>query len=190
MRSPVVFHLRIRSGTSSLNGQRDCSTKFAEEWFVSPQVRIHGFVAPEWPMDVVASAYGKSDQPDSIRELLRSCLPGHSARSRASSRHLGVCHGVADGQPLIRSLVAPSNTFAVRSGALRAWPRRTSLWSKSSERHSARDGHAATSADGHVAHDAARLASTRNQRAATARAFRSAGTASPVPKHISSGVCP
>ena len=52
------------------------------------------------------------------------------------------------------------------------------------------DGHAAASTDGHVAHDADRLASTRARRAAAARDVRSAGIASPVPKYISSGVCP
>ena len=57
-------------------------------------------------------------------------------------------------------------------------------------RRSARPGHAAASTDGHVAHDADRLASPRVRRAAAARAVRSAGTASPVPKYISSGVWP
>jgi hypothetical protein len=57
-------------------------------------------------------------------------------------------------------------------------------------RRSARLGHAAASTDGQVAHDADRLASPRVRRAAAARAVRSVGTASPVPKYISSGVCP
>jgi hypothetical protein len=51
-------------------------------------------------------------------------------------------------------------------------------------------GHAAALSDGHVSQDAARLASTRARRAAAARDIRSAGTASLVPKYISSGVCP
>ena len=50
--------------------------------------------------------------------------------------------------------------------------------------------HAAASIDGHVPHAADRLASARARRAAAARAVRAAGTASPVPKYISSGVCP
>ncbi len=59
-----------------------------------------------------------------------------------------------------------------------------------SERRSAPHGHAAASTDGHVSHDTDRLASARVRRAAAARDIRSAGTASPVPKYISSGVCP
>jgi hypothetical protein len=49
---------------------------------------------------------------------------------------------------------------------------------------------AAASIDGHVPQAADRLASTRARRAAAARDLRSAGTAFPVPKYISSGVCP
>jgi hypothetical protein len=59
-----------------------------------------------------------------------------------------------------------------------------------SEGRSALVGHAAASTDGHLSHDAVRLASTCVRRAAAARDIRSAGTASPVPKYISSGVCP
>ena len=59
-----------------------------------------------------------------------------------------------------------------------------------SEQQSALHGHAAASTDGHVSHDADRLASMRVRRAAAARNVRSAGTASPVPRYISSGVCP
>ena len=55
---------------------------------------------------------------------------------------------------------------------------------------SALAGHAAASTDGHLSHDADRLASPRVRHAAAARDIRSAGTASPVPKYISSGVCP
>jgi hypothetical protein len=44
--------------------------------------------------------------------------------------------------------------------------------------------------DGHVSQHADRLASTRAWPAAAVRDLRSAGTASPVPKYISSGVCP
>ena len=57
-------------------------------------------------------------------------------------------------------------------------------------RWSADGEHAAASLDGHVPHAADRLASARARRAAAARAVRSAGTASPLPKYISSGVCP
>ena len=49
---------------------------------------------------------------------------------------------------------------------------------------------AAASADGHISHDADRLASRRLRRAAAARDLRSAGTAAPMPKYISSGVWP
>jgi hypothetical protein len=49
---------------------------------------------------------------------------------------------------------------------------------------------AAVSMDGHVPHAADRLASAPARRAAAARAVRSVGTASPLPKYISSGVCP
>ena len=55
---------------------------------------------------------------------------------------------------------------------------------------SAVGGHAAVSRDGHVRQAADRLAPARARRAVSAPAVRSAGTASPVPKYISSGVCP
>jgi hypothetical protein len=55
---------------------------------------------------------------------------------------------------------------------------------------SALGGQAAASTDGQVLQAADRLASTRARRAVAARDVRSAGTASPVPKYISSGVCP
>ena len=57
--------------------------------------------------------------------------------------------------------------------------------SPGSEERSAFRGHAAASRDGHVSHDADRFASARVRRAVAARAVRSAGTASPVPKYIS-----
>ena len=68
--------------------------------------------------------------------------------------------------------------------------RRTSAPGPSSERRSAARRHAARLSDGHVSQDADRLASTRAWRAAAARDVRSVGTPSPVPKYISSGVCP
>jgi len=51
-------------------------------------------------------------------------------------------------------------------------------------------GHAAALRDGHVSQDTDRLASTRARREAAARDISSAGPASPVPRYISSGVCP
>ena len=50
--------------------------------------------------------------------------------------------------------------------------------------------HAAASIGGQIPHAADRFAVRRARRAAAARDVRSAGTASPVPKYISSGVCP
>jgi hypothetical protein len=50
--------------------------------------------------------------------------------------------------------------------------------------------HAAALRDGHLAQAAVRLASTRAWRAAAMRDAKSAEIASPVPKYISSGVCP
>ena len=50
--------------------------------------------------------------------------------------------------------------------------------------------HAAALLDGHVVQDAARLASKRARRASPGSDVSSPGTASPVPKNISSGVCP
>jgi hypothetical protein len=60
----------------------------------------------------------------------------------------------------------------------------------SSEGRSGGGGHVAASSDGHVSQDADRLVLTRARRAAAARDIASAGTLSPVPKYISSGVCP
>ena len=50
--------------------------------------------------------------------------------------------------------------------------------------------HAAALRDEHVSQDADRFASRRARRAAAVRDVKPAGTASPVPKYISSGVCP
>src|SRR5262249_21311254 len=50
--------------------------------------------------------------------------------------------------------------------------------------------HAAVSVERQLSHEADRLASRRARRAAAAPDFKSAGTALPVPKYISSGVCP
>jgi len=49
---------------------------------------------------------------------------------------------------------------------------------------------AAALRDGHAVQNADRLAATRARRAAAVRDVNSAGTASPIPKYISSGVCP
>jgi hypothetical protein len=57
-------------------------------------------------------------------------------------------------------------------------------------RWSAVGDQAAASMDGHLPQAADRLASTRARRVAAARAVRSAGTACPLPRYISSGVCP
>src|SRR5262249_9456003 len=51
-------------------------------------------------------------------------------------------------------------------------------------------GHSAASTDGHVTHVADRFASMRARCAAAAPDVRSADTVPPVPKYISSGVCP
>ena len=87
--------------------------------------------------------------------------------------------------------VLPVYSCDVRSPVLPAVAsRRTGLWVPVVGRRSALGRHAAALTDGHVSQDADRLASTRARRAAAARDVRSAGTASPVPKYISSGVCP
>jgi hypothetical protein len=118
-----------------------------------------------------------------------SYLHGHSALSCASSRHSG--QGLLTGSDLIPDTVLPIYSCEVRSSVLPASRyRRIGPWGPWSERRSALHGHAAASTDEHVWHDAARLVSTRVRRAAAARDVRSAGTASPVPKYISSGVCP
>jgi hypothetical protein len=59
-----------------------------------------------------------------------------------------------------------------------------------SEQRSPHRRQAAASTDGHASHDADWFASRRVRRAAAAPVVRLAGTASPVPKYISSGVCP
>jgi hypothetical protein len=120
-----------------------------------------------------------------------SCLHGHSALSRASSRHSGGkgCEWLSDPDSLTR--FCPSTRATCRPRFSRRRLQTHGLaWSPRSERPSALHGHAAASTDGHVSHDADRFASTRLRRAAAARDVRSAGTASPVPKYISSGVCP
>src|SRR4030095_9626644 len=84
--------------------------------------------------------------------------------------------------PLVRPTVPGSSDFTSKHSGPAASPL--------SERRSAFHAHAAALTEGHLPHDAVRLASTRARRATAARDNRSPGTASPVPKYISSGVCP
>ena len=99
--------------------------------------------------------------------------------------------GLLTGSHLIPDTVPPIYSCDGRSPTLPASPPRcTRRRAPQSERWSGLHGHAAASTDGHVPQAADRLAPTRARRAAAARNFRSGGTASPVPKYISSGVCP
>ena len=90
----------------------------------------------------------------------------------------------------------PATVLSVRSSDLRSRFSQQSLpdarvcGSSWSDRRSALGRQATASTGGHVWQAADRFASTRARRAAAARAVKSAGTASPVPKYISSGVCP
>jgi hypothetical protein len=116
-----------------------------------------------------------------------SYLHGHSGISRASSRHSGVKwrlrEGGADlGHASARLLGRPRDPL-VPGRRLQTHAPAGSCWSAVGD-------HAAASMDGHVPQAADRLASARARRAAAAPAVRSAGTASPLPKYISSGVCP
>src|SRR5262245_8283825 len=71
----------------------------------------------------------------------------------------------------------------------RPTPRRTpARGARSKRRNESR--HAAALRDGHAWHDADRLASARARRAPAVTDLSSAGTASPAPEYISSGVCP
>ena len=105
---------------------------------------------------------------------------------RARVLAIQAAEGCEEAAPLIPDKVLPvywcnrSARFSRRSPPDAGGP-----WS---DGQSARGSQAAASSDGHVSQAADRLASTRDRRAAVARAVRSAGTASPVPKYISSGV--
>jgi hypothetical protein len=119
-------------------------------------------------------------------DSMPSYVHGHSALFRASSRRSGgkglLTGGDADpghgsAHLLVRRTAPGFPGFATG---------RTGPWRPRGRN----DGHAAASTDEHVAHDADRFASTRARRTAAARDVRSAGTVSPVPKYISSGVCP
>ena len=114
---------------------------------------------------------------------------GHSALSSASSRHSGDkgLSGVASVIPDTvcastgATSVQSSPGLAIRHEPVGVRPQSTAVNTP---------GHAATSTDGHVAHDVDRFALTRVRCASAARDRRSAGTVSPVSKYISSGVCP
>jgi hypothetical protein len=124
------------------------------------------------------------------RTFSTDILHGHSPLSCASSRHSGGKE-LLTGATLIPNTVLPIYSCDVRSRFSRhRLQTHGPVGSPWSERRSALHGHAAASTDGHLPHDADRFASTRVRRAAAARDVRSAGTASPVPKYISSGVCP
>ena len=113
----------------------------------------------------------------------RSYLHGHSGFRRASSRHSmlrgaivdGICRFLPPGPwdvhiPLPRAMGHASHAREDRGGNSRP--------------------QAAALKDGHVVQNADRLAATRARRAAAVRDVNSPGTASPIPKYISSGVCP
>ena len=130
--------------------------------------------------DAVLDVVHVRDRGAIFTDILDCCarvlaIQGGTGRSLNSASDPG--HGSA---PL---LVGPRavrfSSTASPQGARGRWSERWSAW-----------GHAAALSDGHVSQDADRLASTRAWRAAAARDLRSAGTASPVPKYISSGVCP
>jgi len=119
-----------------------------------------------------------------------SYLHGHSALVRASSRHSDVKGLLTGGDPESGTGFCPSTraTCGPRFSRLRRQTHGPGAGAVAFRGRN--DGHAAASTDGHVAHDADRFALTRARRAAAARDVRSAGTASSVPKYISSGVCP
>ena len=118
-----------------------------------------------------------------------SYLHGDSALSRASSRYSGG-KGLLTGSDPDPDTVLPFYCDRAVCFSRAAASRRTGSPVPVGARRSAFDGHAAALSDGHVPQAADRLASTRARRAATARDVRSAGTASAVPKYISSGVWP
>src|SRR5687767_5645357 len=117
-------------------------------------------------------------------DALHSYPHGHSAISRASSRH-------SDGKGLLGQSNADPNTVLPRRPG---YSGDRSIQAVALDTHrptgpvvrrqSAVGDHAAASMDGHPPHAADRLASTRARRAAAARDIRSAGTASPMPKYI------
>ena len=115
-----------------------------------------------------------------------SCLHGHSAlRARVLAVYGQGCSWAASDPDTVLA-VCSSDRMAPGYRVQDARARRPSA----RKARSAIGGHAAVSSDGHVSQAADRLASARARRAATAPDVRCAGTASPVPKYISSGVCP
>ena len=115
-----------------------------------------------------------------------SHLNGHSALREFSSFRRQELLRSSD---LIPDTVCLSTRATGRPRSPCITSRRPGPWRPVSERRSGLHGHAAASTDGHVPQAADRLASTRARRAAAARGIMCAGTASPVPKYISSGVC-
>ena len=108
------------------------------------------------------------------------------------ARVLGVYgQGLFHGQPLTPETVSavPSSDRVVRFSRPSP-PRHTGPRGLRRRGRSAVGGHATVSSDGHVSQAADLLASARARRAAAAPDVRSAGTVSPEPKYISSGVCP
>jgi hypothetical protein len=115
-----------------------------------------------------------------------SYLRGHSASSCAGSRHSGQGAGTAEQR---RS----RTRFCHVLGRPRDPRRRLQTYRSASSggrRGVSCSGSRGRVDGGHLPQAADRLVSTRVRRAAAARDVRSAGTASPVPKYISSGVCP
>jgi hypothetical protein len=129
-----------------------------------------------------------SDNLDSATAAIAqpSYLHGHSGVSCTSSRHFrphGPLHaGTESEHGSSLSLSWPRKLFG-RAFLLQTRASAESWWSVVRN-------HAAASMEGHLPQAADRLASTRARRAAAAHAARSAGTASPRAKYISSGVCP
>jgi hypothetical protein len=116
----------------------------------------------------------------------RSSLHGHSGFLRASSRHFSsasrdrATKGIGFGEGL-----GPSQDTAVGFSLNSVEAQEFAI-----ARAVGFPDHAAALIDGHVVQDADRLASRRARRAASARDVSSPGTASPLPKYISSGVWP
>ena len=137
---------------------------------------------PATPMDSAGATVDPATELtlDSARHAVQpSSLHGHSGLRCASSRHpertvivLGRRPWALQGRPrFFQADCREAHEFAIATAVGRL-------------------GHAAALSNGHVSQDADRLAATRARRASAARALRSAGTASPMPKYISSGVCP
>jgi hypothetical protein len=159
-------------------------------------VRKRGFEpprgCPRQPLKLVRPPFPPKPKAEFDSRGPPSYLHGHFALSRASSCHSGGKggHGRTTPDPRhgsVRLLGRPRHPLLTQR---QSPPDERNPRDPVVGRRSARPDHAAASTDGHVAHDADRLASLRIRRAAAARVVRSVGTASPVPKYISSGVCP